>query len=197
MCSLPGPEMEAMSLALQGWFLAHWTTKAIRALKLWYLTCHESWAPFLAQSNHRAFFPLILSRGSLPIMECPHMGALSMLCWILEGDPLQVSGFSPWAAVCSANSSLLRLSRFSDLPFQPKEFANYPLVPLPVRCLGNSQGFIWGHRRACFVYFLSQESQSFSVWCPLSRKPFFMYFVQVLVVSLGKKIEVEAEFEVF
>lgn len=170
-------KMEAMSPALQGWFLAHWTTKEIRALRPWYLTCHESWAPFLAQSDHRAFFPLILSHGSLPIMECPHMRALSMLCWILEGDPLQVSGFSPWAAVCSANSSLLGLSRFSDLPFQPREFAGYPLVPLPVRCLGNSQGFIWGHCRACFVYFLSQESQSFSVWCPLSRKPFFMYFV--------------------
>ena len=163
MRSLPGPEMEAMSPALQGWFLGPWTTKAIRALKLWYLTCHESWAPLLAQSNHRAFFPLILSRGSLPIMECPHMGALSMLCWILEGDPLQVSGFSPWAAVCSANSSLLRLSRFSDLPFQPKEFADYPLVPLPVRCLGNSQGFIWGHRRlALSISCLRNHSPSLS-----------------------------------
>ena len=196
MCSLPGPEMEAMSTASQGWFLTHWTTKEIPALQLWYLTRHESWAPFLAQRNHRAFFPLILSCGSLPVMECPHMGARSMLCWTLEGDPLQASGFSPWAPVCSANSSRLRLCRFSDLPFHPR-VCQLPLGPLPLRCLGNSQGFIWGHCRACFVYFLSQESQSFSVWCPLSWKPFFVYFVQVLVISSGKKIEVEAEFAVF
>lgn len=126
MCSLPGPEMEAMSPASQGWFLTHWTTKEIPALQIWYLTRHESWAPFLAQRNHRAFFPLILSCGSLPVMECPHMGARSILCWTLEDDPLQASGFSPWAPVCSANSSRLRLCRFSDLPFHP---ASYPLDP--------------------------------------------------------------------